>query len=72
MTSQPPQPPSPQKPRRRIHDDEDEFIDSITGDIIVDPVIGSNGCTYDRLTAYKLETKEESDAWLQRALHDQG
>ena len=34
--------------------DADEFLDPITFDIIVDPVFGSNGCTYDRFTAYKL------------------
>ncbi len=28
--------------------DDDEFLDPVTGDMIVDPVIGSDGCTYDR------------------------
>ena len=31
-----------------IADDDDEFLDPITGDVIVDPVVGSDGCTYDR------------------------
>ncbi len=34
--------------------DEDEFLDPITYDVIMDPVIGSNGSTYDRFTAYQL------------------
>ncbi len=37
--------------------DDDEFLDPVTFDIIVDPVIGSNGCTYDRFTAYQLMTQ---------------
>ena len=28
--------------------DGDEFLDPVTGALIVDPVIGSDGCTYDR------------------------
>ena len=37
--------------------DDDEFLDPITYDIIVDPVIGNDGCTYNRTTAYDLMTK---------------
>lgn len=37
--------------------DEDEFLDPITFDIINDPVFGSDGCTYDRSTAYQLMTQ---------------
>ena len=38
--------------RRNCHnqsaDDSDEFQDPITGEVIIDPVVGSDGCTYDR------------------------
>ena len=33
---------------------DSEFADPITREVIVDPVVGSDGLTYDRLTAYKL------------------
>jgi len=35
---------------RRINSVEDngEFEDPITGEVIVDPVVASDGCTYDR------------------------
>ena len=36
--------------------DEDEFLDPVTFELILDPVLGSNGCTYDRFTAYQLMT----------------
>ena len=55
LTSQLPEQPQPPSPKKT--DDEDEFLDSVTAKIIVDPVVGSNGCTYDRLTAYKLMTQ---------------
>ena len=62
LTSQPWQLPMLQpvlEPRRPIEGDvdSDEFVDFFTQDVVVDPVIGSDGHTYDRFTAYKLMTE---------------
>ncbi len=32
-------------------DEDDEFLDPITKEVIVDPVVGSDGITYDRCAA---------------------
>ena len=35
-----------------VDDEDDEFLDPITKEVIVDPVIGSDGITYDRCAPF--------------------
>ena len=65
LTSQQPEPPSPEAPSTVSESaddaaDEDEFLDPIMREVIVDPVVGNDGCTYDRFTAYQLMTQGSS------------
>ena len=54
---QPPQPLSDGGGISSGHAEYEEFLDPVTYDIIVDPVVGNDGCTYDRISAYELMTR---------------
>ena len=51
------QPPHAAPGTRSIPVDETDFLDPLTFSVIVDPVLGTDGVTYDRLTAYRLMTE---------------